>query len=69
MVYIYTEVSDLLKIWVQGLASTYPETLDHSLSQWPSLCVDIKVASTQVLEEAEDNKCMKVSLGKLHLHE
>lgn len=31
--------------------------------------MDIQVASTQVLEEADDNNSMKVSLGELHLHE
>lgn len=34
-----------------------------------TLHVDIKVANTQDLEKAEDNKCVKISLRKLKLHE
>lgn len=39
------------------------------LEAWLSLCVDIKVATSQVLEKVKDNECMKLTVRQVHWHE
>lgn len=56
----------------EGRATTYFYLLTNfgsQLGSWLSVCADIKVATSQVLEKAKDNEGKKLTVRKVHPHE